>query len=528
MIGPAIERVDALDGLHANTQIPKFIGAARQYELTGTESLKTAARFFWETVVRERSYAIGGHSDGEAFTPKATLSKALGPSTCETCNTYNMLKLTRHLFCWEPKAEYADYYERALYNHILASQNPETGMMCYYVPLKTGCAKGRLNPTGFSTPEDSFWCCVGTGIENHAKHGDSIYFRGGNDTLYVNLFVASELNWRERGVTLRQETDYPQNASTRLAFRCQQPVELAVLVRHPCWATSGIRITINGKAEASSSAPGSYACLKRTWQTGDTVQVDLPMGLHTEAFRDNPQRLALLYGPLVLCTTTGAGAREAAIVAQAGHVLDTVKPAAGTGLTFTGSASVFRTGFDREDGDVTFIPFYREYKNPYVVYWDLLSPAQWKAKQAEHEAELARQKVLAARTVDVIRFEPDSEQAHKLTGEKSATGPHEDIHWRHAVDGGWFSFEMAVKPDKPLELWCTYWGGDVGREFDILVDGVRIATQTLQNNCPGRLFEQKYAIPETLTKGKAKVRVKFQAHPGSTAGGVFGCRLMVR
>jgi len=179
IIGPAAKRVDDLTGKHANTQIPKFIGTAREYELTGDDSLKTASSFFWDTVVNERSYVIGGHSSGEMFSAKEKLSQAIGPNTCETCNTYNMLKLTRHLFCWEPRAEYADYYERALYNHILASQNPVDGMMCCFLPLSRGAKE-------YCTPEDSFWCCTGTGIENHAKYGDSIYFHQGETNLWVD------------------------------------------------------------------------------------------------------------------------------------------------------------------------------------------------------------------------------------------------------------------------------------------------------------------------------------------------------
>ncbi len=187
VLGPASQREDKLTGLHANTQFPKFIGAAREYDLNGDDTLKTAAEFFWNTVVHERSYVIGGNSDGEHFSPKERLSQALGPNTTETCNTYNMLKLTRHLFCWEPKAEYADYYERALINHILASQNPETGMMCYYVPLRSGMTRGGAG-MGYNTPENSFWCCTGTGVENHAKYGDSIYFHDpANKSLYSEL-----------------------------------------------------------------------------------------------------------------------------------------------------------------------------------------------------------------------------------------------------------------------------------------------------------------------------------------------------
>ena len=363
VLGPAMKCIDALDGLHANTQIPKFIGAARQYELTGDESLKTASRFFWETVVRQRSYVIGGHSDGERFTPKAALSRALSPTTCETCNTYNMLKLTRYLFLSEPRPEYADYYERALFNHILASQNPETGMLLYYAPLN-GPAKS------FGTPTDSFWCCYGTGIENHAKYGDSIYFHDGGESLWVNLLVASQLTWKELGLTLRQDTQFPETDTSRLTFTCQKPVRLRLHLRHPVWATSGIQIAVNGQPQTIESRPSSFVSLTRQWQTGDTVDIRTPMTLRTEAFRDNPRRLAILYGPLVLCSTTEAGKPAPVIVADVDRIPSGIEPA-GKPLCFKGSPAVFRRAGARQGDAVALIPFYREYQQPHVVYWDV-------------------------------------------------------------------------------------------------------------------------------------------------------------
>ena len=304
VLGPLAKRQDQLTGLHANTQFPKILGAARQYEFTGEERLHTIATFFWDVVTKERSYVIGGNSDGEMFSPKEDLSKHIGPSTTETCNTYNMLKITRRLFCWDPKAEYADYYERALYNHILASQNPETGMVVYYVPLRTGSSKV------FSSPNDSFWCCAGTGMENHAKYGDSIYFHDARrrpKTLYVNLFIASELDWTEQGIKLRQETKYPREGSSRLTFTCEKPVELSLNIRHPYWAVSGIEIAVNGEKQAVSSKPGSYATISRQWKSGDTVDITMPMSLRTEGFRDNPRKLAVMYGPVVLCAEVTPG-----------------------------------------------------------------------------------------------------------------------------------------------------------------------------------------------------------------------------
>ncbi len=377
VIGPASKQEDKLTGLHANTQIPKFTGTARQYELTSDPALKTASEFFWNMVVRERSYVIGGNSDGETFSPKEKLSEALGPATTETCNTYNMLKLTRHLFCWEPRAEYADYYERALYNHILASQHPESGMMCYYVPLKSGMSRGGAS-NGYSTPLDSFWCCTGTGVENHAKYGDSIYFHGEDGkTLYVNLFIASELNWKARGLKLRQETKYPDQSETQLVFTCEKPVELSLHIRHPRWATSGFAIRINGRPQILDSKPESYATVTRTWASGDTVEVAMPFSLHTEAFRDNPRRFAFLNGPLVLCAKVDTKKSFPSVVAKDGKLLAGLKPVLGKPSTFLGSPEIFRVSGAKEHCSVTLEPFYKMYGNRhYMVYFDQFSPVE--------------------------------------------------------------------------------------------------------------------------------------------------------
>src|SRR5262249_49420155 len=290
------------------------------------------------------SYVLGGNSDGEVFSRKERLCQCLGRSTTETCNTYSLLKLTRHLFGWDPRAEYADFYERGLYNHILASQHPETGMMCYYVPLKTGMSRGSP-PFGFSRPTDSFWCCTGTGVENHAKYGDSIYFHEGTRGLFVNLFIPSELRWKEKGLTLRQETRFPEEASSRLTFTSAKPARLARRVRHPHWAGPGFRILVNGKAQAEGTAPQSYAVVERVWKTGDTVEIRLPMTLRTEGFRDNPRRLALMYGPLVLCARTEPRAALSVVRAEPERGAEAVQAVPGQPLRFAAPAARFRTGF---------------------------------------------------------------------------------------------------------------------------------------------------------------------------------------
>jgi uncharacterized protein len=523
LIGPFTRHEDNLTGKHANTQFPKFIGAAREYELTGQEPLRAGVTFFWRTVVKERSYVIGGNSDGEMFTPKEKLSTAFGPSTTETCNTYNMLKLTRHVFCWEPRVEYADFYERGLYNHILASQNPENGMTCYYVPLRSGSAKT------YADAENSFWCCTGTGVENHAKYGDSIYFHDGDSTLFVNLFLASELKWQARGIEVRQDTFFPNLGSARLAFTCQQPTSLTLRLRWPSWAGRGFSVSVNERAEKLAGAPGSWVTLKRTWKTGDTVSVKLPLDLHIEGFADNPDRFAFLNGPLVLCAQVDPSKPFPAVVSerreQALHAL-TPTPAPNT---FTGSPEVFRA--PGSVGGMTLEPFYAMHGGRhYQVYFDHFSPERWKDKEADYASELAQQRELAARSVDFVV--PDREQSdrdHGLRGDRTEAGDFGERKWRHATDGGWFSWRLKVLPGQPQELWVTYWGGDTGnRVFDILVDDQKIGSQTLDSNHPDKFFDQVYPLPVELLKGKETVTVKFQAHPGAWAGGVFGVRVMKR
>jgi DUF1680 family protein len=523
VLDPLARHEDRLTGLHANTQIPKVIGMAREYELTGAPQARETARFFWDVVTHERSYVIGGNSDGEHFSPKETLSHYLSPDTTETCNTYNMLKLTRHLFEWEPKAEYADYYERALYNHILASQNPQTGMMCYYVPLRSGSHKT------FNGPDDSFWCCTGTGVENHAQYNEGIYFHSGAQRLYVNLFIPSELNWSEAGVTLRQETRFPEEGASRFTLTCAHPTMFDLCVRHPIWAGTGFRVRVNGHEVAAGSMAGQFAIVRREWRSGDTVEVSLPMTLHTEGFRDNPHRLAFLYGPIVLSAPIAESANPPAIVASDPELLKAVTPVAGHSLTFTGSARQFRTAGQPEGHAVTLAPFYGIYDRNYAVYWDVFDAAQWKEREAAYRAEQERQRDIEARTVDVVHpNEEQSERDHRQAGERTYAGDFGHRKYRDARDGGWFSYELKVLPNVPQELVCDYWGSDFNREFQILVDDVPLAPQKLDSSHPDRFFDVAYPLPPEITHGKEHITVRFQAPIRGMAGGVFNCRILRR
>jgi DUF1680 family protein len=511
VIDPAEHQEDKLTGLHANTQIPKFIGTAREYELTGNPELKTASLFFWNTVTKERSYVIGGHSDGEMFSAKEHLSRALGRNTTETCNTYNMLKLTRHLFCWEPKAEYADYYERALYNHILASQNPKTGMMCYYVPLRSGSHRD------YNTPNDSFWCCTGTGVENHAKYADSIYFHDDRN-LYINLFIASELNWKNKGLQLRQTTRYPDTAATELQFMCEKPVDLTLQLRHPYWATGGFEVQVNGK-EQPSTDPGTYVTIHRTWNTGDRITVKMPFSLRTEAFKDNPNRFAVLYGPMVLCAPVQSRGPFPAVVADNATLLASLQPIADKPNTFTGSAKVFRNPTGEEGQPVTLAPFYQAYDEHYVTYWDRFTPEQWTAKQEEYKKELAAKNALEARTVDFVQAgEEQNERDHNFQGDQTDTREFNDRTWRVTNTNGWFSWDFKVKPDRPQDLQVELGGYRRGNALVLSVDDTKLPAEPSESS-PSQEGPRVtlYKLSAELLKNRQKITVKFQA-PNDTRG----------
>jgi hypothetical protein len=390
----------------------------------------------------------------------------------------------------------------------------------------------------YSTPENSFWCCVGTGMENHTKYNDSIYFHG-KDDLYVNLFIPSRLKWEEKGVTLEQKTNYPHSDQVELRFTAKTPVSLALKVRTPQWATGGLRFELNGKALTATSTPGSYAEIKRAWKTGDVLQFTVPMTTRTESTPDNPNKLAFLYGPLVLAGDLGPVPQGGSVPYAVDQKDNFNKPTADVPVLVSAASTpagdVKRTSQNdlvfavaAGDKEVTLRPFNELPYNYYNVYFDVTTPAQYAERKATLEAEAARQKELAARTLDEYRpGEQQSEIDHNQQGENTSSGDWRNRKYRHAEKGGWFSFEQKVLPDAPMELAVTYWGDDAGkRTFDILVDGQKIATETLNRNKPGQFFDKEYSIPQELTRGKQKVTVRFQAQPNNFAGGIFGAKML--
>jgi DUF1680 family protein len=380
---PMSEGRDNLDGLHSNTQIPKIVGFERLYELTGKPQYHAAAEFFWKTVTGTRSFATGGNGDNEHFFPITDFARHLSSAkTMETCCSYNMLRLTRALFANNPAAAYGDYYERTLCNAILGSQDPDTGMMTYFQSTRPGYIKL------FCTQFDSFWCCTGTGIENHAKHADSIYFRGGPvgpeaDSLYVNLFIASTLRWKEKKIGIKQVTSFPESGQTRLEIETDSPQNFALHIRHPAWAATA-SIKVNGKAAQISHKPGSFVELKRRWKDGDVVEVDMPMTVRAELLPGTTDTAAVVYGPLVLVGALGHEVKpgedlhvnERTIGSVLNEPIDVPAfagdPAAIPGkVKAAGAPLTFKTDGLGRPGDVTLVPYYKMAHQHYNMYWKI-------------------------------------------------------------------------------------------------------------------------------------------------------------
>jgi DUF1680 family protein len=379
VLDPLEQGKDNLDKKHANTFIPKILGLIRSYELEGSSTGATIAPFFWKTVVAHHTYCTGSNSDKEHFFKPDSISKHLTGLTGESCNVYNMLKLTRHLFSHSGDIKYADYYERALFNHILGQQDPATGMISYFLPMLSGAHKV------YSTPDSSFWCCVGSGFENQAKYGEAIYCHSKND-LYVNLFIPSELNWKEKGVVIKQETIFPENGISQLTIESARGVKTSLHIRYPSWATNGAIVKVNGKKVSVAQKPGSYIVLNRVWKDGDKIEINFPIPLRIIPTNDDPDKAAIAYGPIILAAPMGTEAMTSPapysnpqlyndyytyqynvpsgintfLQLDKSKLNEAIKSVAGEKL-------VFKT---TKEG-ITLRPLYDIHRERYVVYWDL-------------------------------------------------------------------------------------------------------------------------------------------------------------
>ncbi|ATY32143.1 glycoside hydrolase family 127 protein [Sphingomonas psychrotolerans] len=498
VLAPLAAGKDDLPGLHANTQIPKLIGLARLYELTGEQRHADAPRFFHQTVAQHHSYVIGGNSEREHFGPPDLISTRITERTCEACNSYNMLKLTRHLYGWQPDAALFDYYERIHLNHLLAHQHPETGMFVYFMPLSAGARRT------YSTPEDSFWCCVGSGMETHAKHGESIYWHD-DATLFVNLFIPSTAEWKERGLGLALDTGYPFSERVTLRVTRAPRAATAIALRLPGWCDAPA-LMLNGKPQPLDRATG-YARLDRRWRAGDRIELTLPMRIRTEPTPDDPRTLAYLSGPLVLAADLGPAA---APFDGPAPVLVSEDPAAA--LVPTGPAEHRYRLADARPQALTLMPFFHQYDRRTAVYFPRFTEAQWKTEQAAYEAAQREKAALDARTIDVLHLgemQPERDHDYRSNhgdlfswGGRSAR----QLPWGM---GNYMEFTLAVRPG-PMLLSALYWGEEVNKNFDISVEGTRIANERRAAPPVKRFVGVDYPIPEELTRGKDKVTVRFE------------------
>ena len=528
---PLTRREDRLKGQHANSLIPNVVGFARLYELTGNERFREASAYFWDQVISTRCYATGGTSNDERWLGEPNrLADQLGVETHETCCTYNLLRLTRHLFTWTGRARYADYYERALHNGILSTIDPASGMTMYYAAMQPGLYKT------FGTPLDSFWCCTGTGMESHAKYGDSIYFQDDRG-VYVNQFIASELTWRDKGLRLRQDTTFPERGETTLMFSLEKPTPLALRLRVPGWATTGVRVSVNGLPQVIRASASSYATLDRVWHDGDRVEMVLPMSFRVQRLPDDPHLASIHYGPIVLAGQLGRqGLLDEKVYGCYGPAAYPVSAPDIVGASDDPSVWLKR----QEDGSLTFRtagvgrpydpvlkPFHQTFER-YTVYWYMGNESEWRERRERLE-RLAQRPAATRQPVDVVEVgNAASESAHDLQGENTESGDYLQRRWRQATRGGWFSYRMKVAPDTPMAVLASYWGADAGgRLFDIQIDGKTIASETLEHKSPGQFVDVEYAVPAELTHGREHVTVRFQAHaPRRIAGGVFGLAML--
>ena len=377
VLDPLKNHEDRLAGLHVNTQVPKLLGSLARFTYVGDPGDGFAAGFFWDQVVQHHAYATGGFGRDEYFGPPDKLSDFIDGRTAETCNVYNMLKMTRMLFALRPDDHYAEYLERALFNHMLASLDPQDSRMCYMVPV------GRGVSHEYQDMFRDFTCCVGTGMESHVLDGDGIYYESA-DRLWVNLYVPSTAEWKAAGLHLTVDTDFPEGESAKLTFALPAPRRFTLTLRRPAWAGEGFAVKVNGEEFKGLPKPGAYAELTRSWKSGDRVELTMPKALHLEPLPDNSRRVAILWGPLVLAGDLGSEGDFPAQKPVAVPVFVAAdRPVANWLKPVPGQPGNFRSDGVGQEKDVDFVPFYRLHRRAYALYWDLYTLLEWEKKAKE-------------------------------------------------------------------------------------------------------------------------------------------------
>ncbi|MFW6267695.1 MAG: beta-L-arabinofuranosidase domain-containing protein [Marinilabiliaceae bacterium] len=541
LLNPLSKKTDNLDNKHANTQIPKFIGFTRIAELSGNEKYEKAGRFSWETITENRSLAFGGNSRREHF-PSAEscrdyINDVDGP---ESCNSYNMLKLTEDLFRMKPSTHYADYYERTLFNHILSTQHPEHGGYVYFTTARP------RHYRVYSAPNEAMWCCVGTGMENHGKYNQFIYTHS-DDSLFLNLFIASELNWKDKKVSIKQETNFPYEEKTKLSIT-KGASDFKLMVRYPGWIKEdSLKISVNGKAVNYSALPSSYICIDRNWKKGDVLEIELPMHSTFERLPNVPDYIAFMHGPVLLGAKTGTNDLQGLLAGDGrwdqypgGEMLpidkapilveDDIENIADKLVPVEDEPLHFKLNVKTKNpADVKLEPFASIHDARYMIYWLALSNEEYQAYMDSLSVVEKEKIALEKRTIDFVATgEQQPESDHAMQKENSNSGNTNQEFYRDASRDGYFSYEMKTNAETNLSLMVRYWGAEWGgRKFDIYIDDEKLLTEDNTDRWnQSRFFNIEYPIPKSMVQGKDKIRVKFQALPGNTAGGVYYIRLI--
>ena len=523
ILDPLVKDEDRLTGMHANTQIPKVIGYKRIADLAQDDKdwnhaseWDHAARFFWNTVVNHRSVCIGGNSVREHFHPADNFTSMLndvqGP---ETCNTYNMLRLTKMLYQTSPDIRFADYYERALYNHILASQQPEKGGFVYFTPMRPGHYRV------YSQPETSMWCCVGSGLENHTKYGEFIYAHA-KDTLYVNLFIPSRLTWQEKKVTLVQETRFPDEEQIRFRVEKSKKKAFSLKLRYPSWA-KGASISVNGKVQETNAQPGEYLTIHRKWKAGDEITLNMPMQVALEQIPDRENFYAFMYGPIVLASPTGTENMDGLYAddSRGGHIAHGKQISMQEIPMLIGSAASLPQSLRRINDDLVaftytggvypaqkealkLIPFFRLHDFRYAVYFHQVTEAEVESIRKEVALSERKAMELANQTVDLIfPGEQQPESDHGILYEQAETGINKDRHFRRAK--GWFSYNLKVK-EEAARLMITVRKEDHNKVAILLNNEKLTVSPTISKPDKEGFITICYSLPQKLSAGSYPIR----------------------
>ena len=510
---------DCLNGLHANTTIPKILGALQRYRVLGEgeEYYLQVAENFWQIVVNNHTYITGGNSEWEHFGQSGILNAERTNCNCETCNTYNMLKLSRELFKITGSRKYADYYETTFINAILSSQNPETGMTTYFQPMDTGYFKV------YSSAEGHFWCCTGSGMENFSKLGDSIYYRD-DDSIYITRFTSSAVNWAEKGLKITQDVDFARSETVRITVFGGAAAD--IVLRVPDWCAGAPTVRINGVAVNAAPVNG-FIRLHRNWSDGDVIEYTLPMEVVVYGLPDDGNVAAFKYGPYVLSANLGnhnmaagtTGVNVTIPLADA-TLSDVIRVTSGPAADWLANIAknLVRTPGTLEfvlqgtNADYLFSPHYRQHENRYGIYFYLV----------DADTQLETDESDRYTVIDTLPVGNDQyEFSHDLQSSGSSSGSWNGLIYRDAAPGGWFSYRLAVEQGVKNYLCVTYFSGDVGRTFSIYVEGQLLQKVTVENVNPGDFYTVYYEIPAELLAGRDAVTVKFAAESGSYAGGIF-------